>query len=138
MNLIVIGKFSEKFQNKFKSYKNIFFLGYKTQDQIVEILKVSKYGFNYIPDTYPWHSQASLKLLEYLAANLKIISNKTKFVLEFEKKFNSKFNYIEDINNVNDIINYNYKNGCINSLEWNNIFQQCNFINTIDSLIDNI
>ena len=138
LNLIVIGNFSEKFKNKFKSYKNIFFLGYKTQDQIVEILKVSEYGFNYIPDIYPWNSQASLKLLEYSAANLKIISNKTKFALEFEKKFNSKFNYIEDINNVNDIINYNYKNGSINSLEWNNIFQQCNFINTIDSLIDNI
>jgi len=138
LNLIVIGVFPEKFQNEFKFHKNIFFLGYKTQDQIIEILKVSEYGLNYIPDIYPWNNQCSLKLLEYSAANLKIISNKSKFILEFEKEFNFKFNYIENINNVNDIINYNYKNGNINSLEWNNILQQCNFINTIDSLIDNI
>jgi hypothetical protein len=138
LNLIVIGNFPEKFKNKFKFCKNIFFLGFKTQDQIIEILKVSEYGLNYIPDIYPWNYQASLKLLEYSAVNLKTISNKTKFALEFEKKFNSKFNYIENINNVNDILNFNYINGSINSLEWNNILQQCNFFNTIDSLIDNI
>ena len=124
--IILAGYVSTNFKNKFKKYKNIKFTGKLNRQRIKKILRECSYGLNYIPNKFPWYNQFSLKLLEYCANNLKIITNNYKHVSNFEKKNSARFFYIENINK-NLIDTFNFRTPSVKTYEWQYLLKKIKF-----------
>lgn len=82
-NFLLIGPYDLEIYNKYNKYNNLIFLGKIKYKEVPEYLSLCEYAFNIIPNKFPFNFQTSTKLLEYLALNLKVISNKTDFVQKF-------------------------------------------------------
>jgi len=70
------------------------------------------------------NTQNSLKLLEYIASDLKIITNETPFIKNFIRKNKCKFLMDENVSCLEDIKKFKFKNCDIRHLTWNYIFKK--------------
>ena len=126
--ILLLGNFSKEFRHQLQKYTNITFGGVINRKDLPNLYQSCEYGFNFIPDVFPYNYQHSLKLIEYCASNLKIISNKYHFVETFEKKNGGKFFYILDkFENLQDISKFEFITPNVNHLQWHNILKQIKF-----------
>lgn len=84
-SFLLIGPYDEKIYIKYSKYGNIKFLGKIPYEKIPKNLLQAEYAFNFIPNKFPYSSQTSTKLLEYLAIKIKVISSETEFLRKFLK-----------------------------------------------------
>lgn len=78
-------------------HKNIICKGNVTLDEVYEVYSKSKFGLNYTPDEYPYNVQDSTKSIEYIASGLRLISNRYKWIEDFERKMDVEFIYLDDV-----------------------------------------
>lgn len=131
-SFLLIGPYDLKIYKKYKKYKNLNFLGKIKYKEVPEYLSLCEYAFNIIPNRFPFNFQTSTKLLEYLALNLKVISNKTNFTKRLLKE-NLDLDFIT-INAYEEITtelleNFNFKFTNMKKYSWENILK--NKINLI-------
>ena len=135
--LLLIGSVPKELNSIVKKSKNIICTGRLPLSQVPIYASKAIYGINYIPDKYPFNIQASLKLLEYCALGLKVITTDYYWINSFEKKNNARFFKIkEDFSNFRpdafekfDFVTPNLKHR-----EWNNMFNEIDLYNVINSL----
>jgi len=114
---------------------NIISFGRKEPTEALRLMTQARYGLNYTPDIFPLNIQDSTKLIEYCAAGLGVITNKYKWITDFEKNTNSKFLNIENIKTQKDVTNFEFKCGDISKLSWSSIFKSSDIINKINKLL---
>lgn len=122
----VAGEVNSKFIDKFKKFKNIKFVGILSQESLIKLYRQSTYGLNFIPDIFPWSRQHSLKLLEYCASNLKILTNEYPFVRDFEKKNLARFLRIDNLSE-NKLSNFNFITPNVKNYKWQHLLRKINF-----------
>ncbi len=89
--LYLVGNVDEEIYERFKNEKNLIFAGKVPYTKIPEIMSKAEYGINFIPDKYPFNVQTSTKMLEYLAAGLKVITTDYKWIQQFEQQHGCLF-----------------------------------------------
>lgn len=95
-------------------------------NQVPQWLRKAKFGLNYIPDIYPYNKQASLKLLEYCAVGLSIITTNYTWVNEFESSRNARFfklNLFLENFNPQEIGAFTFSTPSVLDLTWNNAIE---------------
>lgn len=132
--LLIVGSPTKTLLQQFGSAENIHFVGRFPYDEIPHIINQAHYGLNYIPPIYPYYLQPSLKLLEFCALQLKVISTDYPWVNQFEQERGAHFFKIKkDWSNFHpDLIrNFNYKTPDVSDLQWNSILKESNILNFI-------
>lgn len=136
--LLVIGSIPEDISIKFKEVTNITFAGKIEYFDVPKYISKAKYGINMIPNIYPYNVQTSTKLLEYCALGLKVISTDYIWLNEFENKYNARFYKIdENLKNFNidNIEDFEFCIPNLESLKWNNLFDDIDLLKKIKSII---
>ncbi|MFN7116616.1 MAG: glycosyltransferase [Saprospiraceae bacterium] len=132
--LLVVGNPGKTLQSQFHFAKNIYFAGQVPYNMIPNVINQARYGLNYIPPIYPYYLQPSLKLLEYCALGLNIISTDYTWVNHFEQSRSGHFFKInKDWSNFypDAVLNFPYKTPEVTDLQWINILTSSNILNFI-------
>lgn len=134
-NICLVGKVELSNYNKYRKFKNIYFLGLKNRMETSEIIKSSSIGFNFMPNVYPWNIQTSTKVIEYLSSNLTVVSNRYKWINNFSESCrDSNIFFYEDINTfdpdgfISDNKNFNGNITDYSYLTWDNVFDDSNIL----------
>ncbi|UUS60883.1 MULTISPECIES: glycosyltransferase [unclassified Acinetobacter] len=81
--------------------ENIVFKGRVNNDEIPHLMNQSRFAINLVPDVYPYNIQTSTKLLEYLAINIPVLSNRNFWVEDFVIENNISLIFFDDFNALN-------------------------------------
>ncbi|WP_133013316.1 hypothetical protein [Marinomonas flavescens] len=100
-------------------HKKITSFGRKTLKEARQIISQAKVGLNYTPDVFPLNIQDSTKVIEYCAAGLGVITNRYKWVDEFEKSRNAVFLSLDSVETKKDVLEFNFKVPDLDDLDWN-------------------
>lgn len=104
--------------------------------EAMNIITQSKYGLNYTPDIFPLNIQDSTKVIEYCAAGLGVITNRYKWINDFEKDIGANFLSIDNIKTIKDVTDFNFQSGDIANLSWTSVLESSNIMNKIREIID--
>lgn len=107
-------------------HKNLTSFGRLEPDEAKKVISQSKYGFNYTPDVFPLNIQDSTKVIEYCAAGLGVITNKYKWVNNFENNRDAKFLDLQKIESLNDVLMFNYVTPIVDDLDWLLLMEKSN------------
>lgn len=110
------------------NHSNINSFGRVAPPKVMSIISQARYGLNYTPDIFPLNIQDSTKVIEYSAAGLGVITNKYKWVSEFEKSTGAHFLDIDIIKSYEDVAEFNFKLPSISSLSWPLILKSSNIL----------
>lgn len=124
--LHLVGTPSNQLYQQFHSYPNIVFIGKKNYWEMASLLQQASFGVNYIPDRYPFNQQISTKLLEYCAANLKIITTNYDWVRQFEQANGGHFfKLASDCSNLtlDQIQTFDFKTPKANISSWDEVIE---------------
>ena len=83
LRISLVGTPSDAIYVKYKNNKQVNFLGRTDCINTAKEMKKAIYGINSTPNIYPYYFQTSTKILEYCAANLKIITNSHRLEYKF-------------------------------------------------------
>lgn len=127
-SILVLGKFDLFFRNYFSDYKKKIEIIYiSNRYELPKYYQKCQYGLNYIPDIKPFNLQNSLKLIEYCASNLKILSSDNYFAKDFELKNNGKFFYTNQLLSKSAVETFEFNTPCVKHLIWKNILLNLQF-----------
>lgn len=107
-------------------HKNLTSFGRLDPNEAKKVISQSKYGFNYTPDVFPLNAQDSTKVIEYCAAGLGVITNKYKWVNDFERERRAMFLDLNAIKNCDDVSKFNFIIPDVSDLEWSIILKNTN------------
>jgi glycosyltransferase involved in cell wall biosynthesis len=93
--LLIIGKDYEYLQEAFARHKNIVFMGPLPHNTMETYILRARFGINYTVDKEPFNQQTAIKLLEYAALGLPIITTKYAWVERFQQQYGGNFFYLE-------------------------------------------
>ncbi len=136
--LLVIGEPPINLYNKYKFERNIYFAGKQSYQDIPSLLRKATYGLNYIPPRYPYYYQPSLKLIEYCAAGLNIITTSYHWVDTFEANHNGRFYKVtESLNDLSfeNLTTFDFITPDVKHLQWDLILNKSNILHKIQSLL---
>ena len=88
-----------------------------------EIILQSRYGLNFTPNVFPLNIQDSTKVIEYCSAGLGVITNRYKWVDNFEKNRSAKFLDLDSIKNAKDISEFDFVVPDVSDLEWKTLLE---------------
>lgn len=106
------------FETSFK-HKNVSVLGRMSPKQARRVISQACFGLNYTPDIFPLNIQDSTKVIEYCAAGLGVITNKYKWIDDFERLREARFLDLDIIKTREDISNFNFLIPDVSDLDWN-------------------
>ena len=127
-SILVLGKFDASFKNYFIDYKKkieIFYIS--NRHELPRYYQKCEYGLNYIPDIKPFNLQNSLKLIEYCASDLKILSTNNYFAKQFELKSKGKFFYTNQLLRKSAVETFEFNTPCVKHLSWKSILLNLEF-----------
>lgn len=116
---------------------NIKFFGRKKPAEARKIICQARFGLNYTPDIFPLNIQDSTKVIEYCAAGLGVITNKYRWINEFEKSRGGRFLDLNNIYSLSDIYTFNYIVPNVEDLEWSCLIQKIKLKDRIIELSQN-
>jgi len=73
---------------------HIHYTGHLRYEEVPQALRRARYGLNLVPNRFPFHRQASLKLAEYAAVGLPILSTDYYWARQFEAERGGRFFYL--------------------------------------------
>jgi len=123
-SLLMIGEPPSDLFQRFKQCSNIHFTGRIAYEEVPDFLCRARYGLNLIPNRYPYHLQDSIKLLEYCAVGLKIISTDYAWANAFETSRQARFLKLRpDLSNFNpaSIENFDFSTPNVSDLLWEKV-----------------
>ncbi|HMO38448.1 MAG TPA: glycosyltransferase family 4 protein [Saprospiraceae bacterium] len=125
--LLLVGEPGEALRRRFGHVTNVHFAGQVPYTQIPHWLQQARYGLNYIPPVYPYDRQPSLKLLEYCALGLPVVTTNYTWARQFAKARAGHFFVIKnDWSNFypQHIDAFIYHTPTVNDLQWNIILAE--------------
>ena len=99
--LLVLSREYSILQDKYRSARNITFLGPVPQTELGHYFSQARFGIDYRPNIKPYDIQTSSKLLEYLAYELPVICSSTSWLKSFNQKYGGSFFMLD-----NDLANF--------------------------------
>ena len=129
--LLVIGIPPRNTPSRIIHASSIEFSGIIPYQKVPSYLQKARFAINYMPDIYPYNQQRALKLLEYCAVGLPVLTTSYYWVNQFEQKRGGRFFKLEpDLSNMNmhAIESFNYKNPNVTDLVWENVLQNCGIV----------
>lgn len=108
----------------FCNFENVSFLGKLPPCEARRVIMQAEFGLNFTPDIFPFNIQDSTKIIEYCGAGLKIITNKYKWVNEFEEDRGGNFLDLDKIDTINNIIEFDFKTPNVDDLAWDRIIDK--------------
>ena len=98
--LLVLAREYQELATQFSRWPNIIFKGPVPQAEVRYWLQQAQFGINYKPVIEPHSHQTSTKLLEYLAADVPVITTDSPWVRHFQQTYGGSFFYLnEDLSN---------------------------------------
>jgi glycosyltransferase involved in cell wall biosynthesis len=104
-SLLLIGKDYDYLQSAFTDYKNIVFMGPLPHNTMNDYILKARFGINYIIDTEPFNRQTSVKLLEYAALGLPVVTTRYAWMEQFQQQNGGNYFYLEP-----DLSNFTWEN----------------------------
>lgn len=136
----VVGRVDLNTMQNLRKYNNIKLWGQVSREYLPELYRNSRYGLNFTPDIYPFNIQTSTKVLEYIASNLIVLSNKYEWISDFSENNSIDVIWIDKIDNKSKIYERNLntqKNNFIKDLEWNILLDKSDFHTFLLGLVNN-
>ena len=133
-NLLMVGEPTLPLYRRYRSFSNIIFTGKVPYEEIPGLLGQAKYGINFIPDIYPLNKQVPLKLLEYCALGLKVITTDYPWIRNFADERNAQFFFLSpDLKNWNErsISNHQFVTPQVGDLSWEKVMDRSRLLSTI-------
>jgi glycosyltransferase involved in cell wall biosynthesis len=112
--------------------KNIDCFGKTSLKKSYQIMASARYGLNFTPDIFPYNIQDSTKLIEYCALGLNVVSNRYKWVDEFEERIGAKFMDLESVESYESVLNFNFRQGNVKNYSWNKVIPKSDLMNFIE------
>ncbi|MFB7155377.1 MULTISPECIES: hypothetical protein [unclassified Lysinibacillus] len=137
-SILLIGRPDNDLYAQYKNNANIIFTGVIPYAEIPSIASKAVFGFNYMPDIYPFNVQASTKLLEYCALGLKIVTSEYLWLREFEKQRDGcfyKLNANLDNFTSNELDRFQFKTPDVQDLEWNQLFHKIDLLGFLNRVV---
>lgn len=94
-SLLLIGKDYDYLQLAFGDYKNIVFMGPLPHNTMNTYILKARFGINYILDAEPFNRQTSVKLLEYAALGLPVVTTRYAWMEQFQQQNGGNYFYLE-------------------------------------------
>ena len=119
--LLVVGNRNPILEQLYHSFSNITFTGPVPHADIPGYLKQARFGINYVANKEPFSRQASVKLLEYAATGMPVITTRYAWVENFQKKYGGNyFSLDEDLGNFNweQVNNFSYAQPNLDEWTW--------------------
>lgn len=120
LRISLVGTPSDAIYVKYKNNKQVNFLGRMDCINTAKEMKKAIYGINSTPNIYPYYFQTSTKILEYCAANLKIITNSHHWTTSFMQAMGGKF-LVEDDFILDNINEFNFVTPRVDNYKWDNV-----------------
>ena len=137
LNILVIGEASESFRADFSSDKNITFLGRVNRDKLPKLYRSAKAGLNFIPsgsDTYRF--QPSIKVFEYLATGIGLVTNHNVWTDQFVSKHNYSPLWLENLKTKDDFDSFEFSELDMSQYQWDVILKEVKFEEFLKSRLD--
>ncbi|HUP13452.1 MAG TPA: glycosyltransferase, partial [Niastella sp.] len=134
--LLVIGKKYEHLQNAYGRHQNIVFTGPRPYSSMDSYILKARFGINYVIDKEPFTKQSSVRLLEYAALGLPIITTQYEWVEAFQQQYGGNFFYLKpDLSNftweaVNDLP---YSKPNVESFTWEQQIRRSGVLEFLES-----
>ncbi|MBS9918616.1 hypothetical protein [Vibrio alginolyticus] len=133
MKLSLVGDPCNEIYSKYKGNSNIKFIGKLSRKDTAKEMKKSIFGVNVTPNVYPYYFQTSTKLLEYCAANLKIITNDHVWSTCFMERTNSRF-YITNDFKVRDLYEFEFSTPNVSDYNWKKVIAQSGIVSSLNKV----
>ena len=115
--------------------KNTHCFGKVSLKRSYEIMASAKYGLNFTPGIFPFNIQDSTKVIEYCALGLDVVTNRYKWVDEFEEKIGAKFLSFEAVDSYESVSSFNFKQGDIEIYSWDNVISKADLMNFFEGIM---
>lgn len=112
-------------------HENIKDFGRVSPVEARNLISQAKYGLNYTPNIFPLNIQDSTKVIEYCAAGLGVITNRYKWINDFESSTGGKFLSLNEIEKYEDIECFDFIVPDIDNLSWEHILESSNIIKNL-------
>lgn len=103
--LLVLSREYEKLQQQYAGFSNIIFKGPVPGNEVAMHIGQSRFAINYKPDIEPHNHQTSTKFLEYVAAQVPVITSDFAWMRNFQQQNGGNYFYLS-----NDLSNLNWEN----------------------------
>jgi len=112
--------------------KNICCFGKTSLKKSYEIMASARYGLNFTPDIFPYNIQDSTKVIEYCALGLGVVTNRYKWVNEFEERIGAKFMSFQAVDSYESVSNFNFQQGDIENYSWDKVILKTDLMGFIE------
>ena len=134
--LLLVGEPSDGLFRAFRTVPEVFFTGKVPHDEVPGLLARAEYGLNLIPDRYPFRWQPSLKLMEYCALGLKVISTDIPWARAFEHRREGRFFFLRPDKPLSREVlhRFPFHTPSVTDLHWDTLLQDSGLAEWLDSL----
>lgn len=124
--ILLVGDPPPQLWNTLRKYPQLTFTGKVAYRDIPELLAQAEYGLNLIPDIAPLNQQPSLKLLEYCAAGMKIITTDVPWARAFAQRRGGTFYFLSPDRPIsrNALTYFPFKTPNVQDLCWETIMER--------------
>jgi len=136
--LLIVGTPPNDLSPSIKNQPSLFFTGKIPYSGVPAFMGKARYGINFIPEVYPYRHQRPLKLLEYCAIGLPVITTSYRWVHEFEKERNAHFFKLNpDFSNfrLEEIEAFDFVTPEVSDLRWETIIQQSGILSFLEASV---
>jgi glycosyltransferase involved in cell wall biosynthesis len=134
--LLLIGQEYGYLQAAYAGYHNIVFMGPLPHHTIDTYIARARYGINYVIDAEPFNQQTSVKLLEYAALNLPIVTTRYAWIEQFQQQYGGNFFYLApDLSNFtwDAVFNFGYVSPQLKQWSWEQQIRQSGVLGFLES-----
>lgn len=79
-------------------------VGKLAANEVPAFVSQSRFGLNYCPDIYPYNIQTSTKAIEYLAADIGIVSNRYAWIDAHAERFGYRYLDVDQLRSPDDLV----------------------------------
>ncbi len=135
--LLMVGQPSVGLWKAFRKHPGVTFTGRVPYAEVPALLCKAEYGLNLIPNRYPFNIHLNLKLVEYCAVGLKVISTPTAWVRQFERQRQGRFFYLEDKGvalSWEQLRNFSFATPPVDDLVWDRLLETSGILALLERL----
>jgi glycosyltransferase involved in cell wall biosynthesis len=107
--------------------ERIHYTGLLPYEEVPQALRRARYGLNLVPNRFPFHRQASLKLAEYAAVGLRVISTDYPWARQFEAERRGRFFFLSPgMRNLSEasLAEFDFRGPHLHGLRWEEVLDQ--------------
>lgn len=134
--LLVISKDYDNLQNAYAQYQNIVFMGPLPHNSMDSYILKARFGINYVIDKEPFNKQSSVRLLEYVALGLPVITTQYEWVEQFQQQNGGNFFYLKfDLSNFTweEVNNHSYTKPDMERFTWEQQIRRSGVLEFLES-----